>query len=139
MRILVTGGMGVVGSALVEQLRSKGHHVVYCDLYHNHDEVGFSLRTDVPDALYVRCDVGEYRQLQRLFDAMGPFDCVYHCAAEFGRWNGEDFYENMWKSNAIGTKTRHSAAREAQIPPDPFLLLRSLRRLAGPDDRVRHG
>jgi dTDP-glucose 4,6-dehydratase len=96
--------MGVVGSALVERLRSKGHHVVYCDLYHNHDEVGFSLRTDVPDALYVRCDVGEYRQLQRLFDSMGPFDCVYHCAAEFGRWNGEDFYENLWKSNAIGTK-----------------------------------
>jgi dTDP-glucose 4,6-dehydratase len=104
MRILVTGGMGVVGSALVEQLRSKGHHVVYCDLYHNHDEVGFSLRTDVPDALYVRCDVGEYRQLLRLFDSMGPFDCVYHCAAEFGRWNGEDFYENLWKSNAIGAK-----------------------------------
>ena len=104
MRILVTGGMGVVGSALVERLRSKGHHVVYCDLYHNHDEVGFSLRTDVPDALYVRCDVGEYRQLQRLFETMGPFDYVYHCAAEFGRWNGEDFYENMWKSNAIGTK-----------------------------------
>jgi dTDP-glucose 4,6-dehydratase len=94
MRILVTGGMGVVGSALVEQLRSKGHHVVSCDLYHNHDEVGFSLRTDV----------GEIRQLQRLFDAMGPFDYVYHCAAEFGRWNGEDFYENLWKSNAIGTK-----------------------------------
>jgi dTDP-glucose 4,6-dehydratase len=104
MRILVTGGLGVVGSALVEQLRSAGNHVVYCDLYHNHDEVGFSLRTDVPDANYVRCDVGEYRQLQRLFDAKGPFDCVYHCAAEFGRWNGEDYYENLWKSNAIGTK-----------------------------------
>jgi dTDP-glucose 4,6-dehydratase len=104
MRVLVTGGMGVVGSALVELLRAKGHHVVYCDLYHNHDEVGFSLCTDVPDAKYVRCDVGEMRQLQRLFDTMGPFDYVYHCAAEFGRWNGEDYYENLWKSNTIGTK-----------------------------------
>ena len=104
MRVLVTGGLGVVGSSLVELLRSKGHDVVYCDLYHNHDEVGFSLRTDVPNAQYVRCDVGEMRQLQRLFDTMGPFDYVYHCAAEFGRWNGEDYYENLWKSNAIGTK-----------------------------------
>jgi dTDP-glucose 4,6-dehydratase len=104
MRVLVTGGMGVVGSVLVELLRAQGHHVVYCDLFHNHDEVGFSLRTDVPDAKYVRCDVGEMRQLQRLFDTMGPFDYVYHCAAEFGRWNGEDYYENLWKSNAIGTK-----------------------------------
>ncbi len=104
MRILVTGGKGVVGTALVDLLRSRGHHVVACDLYHESDEIGFSVGTDVPDALYARCDVGEYRQLQRLFDAMGPFDYVYHCAAEFGRWNGEDFYENLWKSNAIGTK-----------------------------------
>jgi len=35
---------------------------------------------------------------------MGPFDYVYHCAAEFGRWNGEDFYETLWQTNAIGTK-----------------------------------
>ena len=29
---------------------------------------------------------------------------VYHLAAEFGRWNGEDYYENLWMTNAIGTK-----------------------------------
>ena len=23
---------------------------------------------------------------------------------EFGRWNGEDYYENLWKTNAVGTK-----------------------------------
>ena len=31
-------------------------------------------------------------------------DLVYNCAAEFGRWNGEYFYEKVWKSNAIGLK-----------------------------------
>ena len=35
---------------------------------------------------------------------MGPFDYVYNCAAEFGRWNGEDYYETLWSTNAIGTK-----------------------------------
>ena len=29
---------------------------------------------------------------------------VYNCAAEFGRWNGEDYFEQMWKSNLIGLK-----------------------------------
>jgi dTDP-glucose 4,6-dehydratase len=29
---------------------------------------------------------------------------VYHAAAEFGRNNGEDHYENMWRTNVIGTK-----------------------------------
>ena len=32
------------------------------------------------------------------------FDVVYHLAAEFGRWNGEDYYENVWRTNAVGTK-----------------------------------
>jgi dTDP-glucose 4,6-dehydratase len=104
MRILVTGGMGVVGSGLIKELRDHGHHLISCDLYHQPDEVGFSVGTDVPGASYVRCDVGEFRQLQRLVERLGPFDCVYHCAAEFGRWNGEDFYENLWRSNAVGTK-----------------------------------
>jgi dTDP-glucose 4,6-dehydratase len=104
MKILVTGGKGVVGTLLVEELRKQGHHVIACDLFHECDQIGFTVGTDVPDAGYVRCDVGEYRQLQRLFDRLGPFDYVYHAAAEFGRWNGEDYYENLWKSNAVGTK-----------------------------------
>lgn len=104
MRILVTGGLGTVGSGLVADLRKRGHHVVSCDLYHQPDEVGFSLRTDVETPLYARADVGEFRQLERVFERLGPFDYVYHCAAEFGRWNGEDFYETLWRTNCIGTK-----------------------------------
>jgi dTDP-glucose 4,6-dehydratase len=104
MRILVTGGLGIVGTGLIKELRKRGHHVVSCDLHHQPDEVGFSLRTDVETPLYARCDVGEFRQIERVFERMGPFDYVYHCAAEFGRWNGEDFYETLWRTNAVGTK-----------------------------------
>src|SRR5438067_1696286 len=104
MRILVTGGLGTVGAGLITELRRRGHHVVSCDLHHQPDEIGFSLRTDVELPLYARSDVGEFRQLERVFERCGPFDYVYHCAAEFGRWNGEDFYETLWRTNAIGTK-----------------------------------
>lgn len=104
LRILVTGGNGTVGAGLVDELKSRGHYVVSCDRSHRHDEVGFSLRTDVEKPLYARCDVGEFRQIERVFETMGPFDYVYHAAAEFGRWNGEDFYESLWRTNAVGTK-----------------------------------
>ncbi|HVF22580.1 MAG TPA: NAD(P)-dependent oxidoreductase [Pyrinomonadaceae bacterium] len=104
MRILVTGGLGTVGAGLIKELRSRDHHVVASDLHHQADEIGFSLRTDVEAPLYARCDVGEFRQLERVFERCGPFDYVYHCAAEFGRWNGEDFYETLWRTNAVGTK-----------------------------------
>lgn len=104
MRVLVTGGLGTVGTGLVVELRERGHDVVSCDLYHQPDEFGFSLRSDAVQPSYVRCDVGEYRQLARMFDIVGPFDYVYHAAAEFGRWNGEDFYETLWRTNVVGTK-----------------------------------
>lgn len=104
LRILVTGGNGTVGQGLCDELRRRGHRVVSCDRSHRHDEVGFSLRTDVDEPQYARCNVGEFRELQRVFEAMGPFDYVYHAAAEFGRWNGEDFYESLWRTNAVGTK-----------------------------------
>src|SRR5213594_2185881 len=89
--VLVTGGSGFIGSWLVRELSSRGHHVSACDLSSS-DREG-----------YLRCDVREYRQLARVFDEH-PFSEVYHLAAEYGRWNGEDYYENLWKTNAIGTK-----------------------------------
>lgn len=104
MKILVTGGLGTVGAGLVSDLRKRGHHVVSCDIAHQPDELGFSVHTDVSAPLYARCDVGEFRQIERVIEQLGPFDYVYHCAAEFGRWNGEDFYETLWHTNAVGTK-----------------------------------
>ncbi len=91
MKILVTGGLGTVGSYLVKELRARGYEVWVCDLPHNHDPQ------------YIRCDVSQYRQLERIFNNH-KFDYVYHLAAEFGRWNGEDYYENLWMTNVIGTK-----------------------------------
>lgn len=90
-KILVTGGLGVVGTPLVEELRKRGNEVWVCDLAHNHH----------PN--YIRCDISQYRQLENIF-SKHSFDYVYNLAAEFGRWNGEDFYEKVWMSNAIGTK-----------------------------------
>ena len=91
MKILVTGGLGFIGTNLVQELRNRGHDVWVCDLKN----------AEGPN--YTRCDVSQYRQLERLF-AEHKFDYVYHLAAEYGRWNGEDYYENLWLTNVIGTK-----------------------------------
>lgn len=91
MRILITGGRGTIGQVLTHWLRRSGHDVWTCDLDHHHDP------------RHVRCDVAEFRQLSRLLDSE-RFELVYHLAAEYGRWNGEDYYEPLWRTNVIGTK-----------------------------------
>lgn len=91
MKILVTGGLGAVGKPLAVELEKRGNEVWIADRAHS----------DEP--YYVRCDIGEFRQVEKLLGGM-DFDFVYHLAAEFGRRNGEDHYENLWKTNAIGTK-----------------------------------
>ncbi len=104
MKIFVTGGLGTVGAGLVTGLTERGCRVISCDLYHQPDQYAFSLRNDLEKPGYVRCDIAEYRQLERVMKVFGPFDFVFNCAAEFGRWNGEDYYEQLWRSNVIGTK-----------------------------------
>lgn len=91
MKILVTGGKGVVGTKLVQKLKDVGNEVWVCDLKHSYE------------VQYFRCDVGKFRQLKNIFEQQ-TFDYVYHLAAEFGRWNGEDYYEDLWLTNAVGTK-----------------------------------
>lgn len=89
-RILVTGSRGTLGRPLVRELISRGHDVWQLDLQHCHQPQ------------YVRADVSNYRQLERAFER--KFDYVYHVAAEFGRLNGEEYYETLWQTNVIGTR-----------------------------------
>lgn len=104
MNILITGVLGTVGSVLKDKLKSRGHKVFGVDLYHHFGEAGFSQKMSSEEVTYCRCDIGEFRQIERVIESFGPFDLVYNCAAEFGRWNGEDYYEQLWKSNVIGLK-----------------------------------
>ena len=89
-KILVTGSKGTLGSRLVEVLQFRGYDVWEVDLQHHLGEK------------YIRADISEYRQLERVFEQ--DYDFVFHLAAEFGRINGELYYDTLWKTNVIGTR-----------------------------------
>lgn len=90
MKILVTGSKGTLGTPLVKELKKRGHEVWGCDLQHQRDDN------------YIRADISNYRQLERVFEQ--DYDYVYHLAAEFGRINGEEYYDTLWQTNVIGTR-----------------------------------
>ena len=89
-KILITGVMGTLGRPLKRELEMRGHDVWGLDLQHQ------------ADPKYFRADIASFRQLERAFEQ--PYDFVYHLAAEFGRINGEEYYETLWATNVIGTR-----------------------------------
>ena len=91
MKILVTGAAGNIGTNLCNELRSRGRQVI-------------GMIYSILRGRLRRCDGKHYRQLEKIFDDFGEGDYVYHLAAEYGRWNGEAYYENLWMTNMIGTK-----------------------------------
>ena len=91
MRMLVTGSKGTLGTPLVAELKKRGHEVFGIDLKHTDDKDN------------ARCDISDFRQVKRAIESFYP-DIVYHLAAEFGRMNGEEYYEQVWRTNVIGTR-----------------------------------
>ena len=89
-KILITGVMGTLGRPLKRELERRGHEVWGLDLQHE------------ADLQYFRADVASYRQLERALEQ--DYDFVYHLAAEFGRINGEEYYDTLWTTNVIGTR-----------------------------------
>ena len=90
-KVLITGGSGFIGTNLTNELRSRGHDVWTCDILQGEDPQ------------HLKADTGVYQQMDSIF-RQHKFEYVYHLAAEYGRWNGEDHYENLWRTNTIGTK-----------------------------------
>jgi dTDP-glucose 4,6-dehydratase len=82
--------MGTLGRPLKRELARRGHDVWGLDLQHQADQQ------------YFRADTASFRQVERALEQ--DYDYVYHLAAEFGRINGEEYYDTLWTTNVIGTR-----------------------------------
>ncbi len=113
MRILVTGGAGFIGSALVRHLiLATGHSVVNVDklTYAGNLE---SLRPigDDPRHVFERLDICDAAAMARVFAHYRP-DAVMHLAAESHVDRSIDGPAAFIQTNVVGTYTLLEAARQ---------------------------
>lgn len=74
--VIVTGGSGYIGSAIVEIFLKHGFRVVNLD---------YRAENYVEDKrVSINLDVRDSAQLLSVFEQLSPIDCVIHCAGELG-------------------------------------------------------
>ncbi len=101
-RILVTGGLGFIGSFTVESLIRKGHDVVVLDNLEYQVHRGRKPKYVNKDATYVR---GDIRYAKHWLKALKDVDAVIHLAGAVGV--GQSFWQarKYMEVNATGTAT----------------------------------
>ncbi|MDP6538488.1 MAG: NAD-dependent epimerase/dehydratase family protein [Planctomycetota bacterium] len=102
MRVLVTGGGGFVGGAVIEELAARGHEPTSLS------------RGAYPDLARkgVACVQADLADADALRAALRGQDAVVHCAARAGVWGPRAEY---WRTNVEGTRNLLAACVAAGV------------------------
>jgi len=123
MKILVTGGAGFIGSAVVRLAVARGHAVVNLDaLTYAADLRNVAEAADSPLYAFERADIRDRAALDRILATHRP-DAILHLAAESHVDRSIDGPAAFVETNVTGTYTLLEAARahwEGQGRPQGF-------------------
>ncbi|MEM6339718.1 MAG: dTDP-glucose 4,6-dehydratase [Pseudomonadota bacterium] len=125
MRLLITGGAGFIGSAVVRLAVAQGHHVINLDaLTYSGSLSNVAQVADAPNYEFVQADLRDREALDTAFKAHRP-DRVMHLAAESHVDRSIDGPSDFIDTNITGTFNLLEAARKywgAQGNPETFRL-----------------
>lgn len=79
--LLVTGGAGFIGSHLCDALHDAGHTVVCVDDLSQGRQEHLHRLLNQPRFAFCECDLLDRNSLSDIFEQFGPFDAVFHLAA----------------------------------------------------------
>lgn len=112
MKILITGGAGFIGSAVVRLAVSRGHKVVNLDtLTYAANLANVSMVSDNPDYTFVKADIRNRSAIDRIFEDHRP-DIVMHLAAESHVDRSIDGPADFVETNITGTFNMLEASRK---------------------------
>lgn len=111
MKLLITGGAGFIGSAVVRQAIRDGHSVVNLDaLTYAACLENVASVSDAPGYVFEYADIRDRTALERIFAAHDP-DAVMHLAAESHVDRSIDGPGDFVETNITGTYNMLEAAR----------------------------
>lgn len=111
MRLLVTGGAGFIGSAVVRRAVGDGHDVVTVDKLTYAGHLASLAAVDGhPRHRLVRADIADRAAMDDVFGTFRP-DAVFHLAAESHVDRSIDAPDDFVRTNVVGTATLLEAAR----------------------------
>jgi nucleoside-diphosphate-sugar epimerase len=106
MKALITGGAGFFGTVMKRHLSEKGIESVIYDLVTDTDNVARTVA--------VQGDIRNQSQLEECFRKYGPFDVVFHLAAQLAHSVKDKNF--LWTSNVDGTRQVVEAAIKHKVP-----------------------
>jgi dTDP-glucose 4,6-dehydratase len=111
MKILVTGGAGFIGSAVVRRAIADGHEVVNLDaLTYSANLENVASVAGSPRYAFERADVADAAAVARIFQTHRP-DAVMHLAAESHNDRAIEGPIDFVRTNVLGTAVLLEAAR----------------------------
>ena len=111
MKIIVTGGAGFIGSAVIRKAINDGHHIINVDcLTYAANLESLKAVSSSPNYEFVNIDICNAATLMGLFDSCQP-DAVMHLAAESHVDRSIDGPGAFIQTNVIGTYALLQAAR----------------------------
>ncbi|MFH0713766.1 MAG: NAD-dependent epimerase/dehydratase family protein [Candidatus Micrarchaeota archaeon] len=99
-RVLVTGGLGFIGSHIIDRLVNKCEELIIFDNYSSGNEQNIATALKTNKAKMIRGDILNYPKLK---EAMNDVDLVVHNAAELEVFTGIQNMGRDLQINALGT------------------------------------
>ena len=129
MRLLITGGIGFIGTNLADRLLSDGHEVVLFDNFGRsgvEENLNWLRRQHRQHIQFVKGDVRDYSTVEKV---MRGSETVFHLAAQVAVTTSVSDPQADFAINALGTLNVLEAARRQR--PMPIVLYTSTNKVYG--------
>lgn len=113
MKVLITGGCGFIGSAVVRRFLSAGYDVHVLDIL---SYSGFREHISDLNVNFIKEDLRKKEKIKNIFNKYGPYNLVVHVAAESSVDKSINNFDDFITTNILGSSYLFEACMHSNVP-----------------------